>query len=142
MRYLLLLWLLSGCAARNYDIDPAFLEYANRWEAIYGVEVETDIRFADLKDNTVGLCSGGSKKVITIDAEYWNDQTDFGKEELIFHEFGHCLLNLGHDNSLIMMNGVQIPKSIMYPYTIGDAVYAPNRDYYREELKTSKANED
>jgi hypothetical protein len=131
-----------GCAQRSYNIPPEVAKFADLWEGIYGVEVKINIYFDDLKGNTVGTCYTGDEDKIVLDREFWDQSSDLGREELIFHEFGHCLLGLGHDNTLTVINGKQIPKSIMYPYTIGDNIYGEFQQYYREELKTSQAKEE
>lgn len=144
MKYLFFLsFLLLGCASRAVEIAPEAKIYADRWEGIYGIEVDVPVKMADLKDNTVGLCTtkGGKGVEITLDIEFWNEASDYGREELIFHEFGHCLMGLGHDSTKVVINGKTIPRSIMFPYVIGDTTYSENQNYYREELKTSKASE-
>lgn len=116
--------------------------YADRFESIYGREVNIKVTFGSLKENNVGVCIYGVNREIILDREFWDEITDAGREELIFHEFGHCILNLGHDSTFVLINGNVMPKSIMYPYIIGGTVYLDNRGYYLEELKTSKANEE
>ena len=85
-------------------------------------------------DAWAGLCKtyGDGKKSITIKRNSWNRYPRTNKEALIFHEFGHCLLDRGHDSRMITEN---MPRSYMYPsvYLYG-AGYGMNRDYYLDEL--------
>ncbi len=131
---------LVGCGP-TYHITEEARPYAERWESIYGTEVRVDVIMADLGPYSVADCESGQASLVRLDIENWKTSTDFEKEEIVFHEFGHCLMGLGHDSTMIVRNGMTIPRSIMHPNMIGEARYAPNVEYYREELKTSKANE-
>jgi hypothetical protein len=56
---------------------------------------------------------------------------DADREELIFHEMGHCVLGRAH-KSIKTAEG--IPASIMHPYRISNSVYKEYRDQYLNEL--------
>jgi hypothetical protein len=79
----------------------------NRAEAV-------TIRFAfNLTDyNTLGECKPNTLE-IGIAESYWVTASDVEKEELLFHELGHCLLGREHDNGLMPISGGSIYKSIM-----------------------------
>jgi hypothetical protein len=76
--------------------------------------------------------------IILISASYWATATDQGKEVIIFHEMGHCILGRVHRNDL---NGTLVPNSVMY-YSAGvfnsnenDYIfYESNRAAYISEL--------
>lgn len=75
---------------------------------------------------------------IVLNATYWNNPEFHAqfKEELVFHELGHCILKRGHDSRLSEL-GIQL--SIMYPYHLGLTVgrvdfYSRNYEYYMNEL--------
>jgi len=72
-------------------------------------------------------------------AKYKNNKQAI--EYLIIHELGHCLLGYEHDPELVIVNGLLLPKSIMYPENIGmEDWYIRNRLYYLKEYfcRTSK----
>ena len=78
---------------------------------------------------------------IKINYERWKFLDIYAKEELIFHELGHCLYWLNHDNDLIELKVKNkfrtCPKSIMIgTWDIMDGCYKYNRDYYIKELQT------
>ena len=152
---LLSVFILSGCGAVIDDLrhkptkdfdwvsDATLTPYLQRFADYYKVKTShIATEYADLNiddKHTVGLCwsyDDGARK-IQIDAEYWNVTTDNGKEQLIWHELGHCALNLEHDETLIYRDDYgSIPKSIMYPSVFGDSYfYEDLKDYYFKELK-------
>ena len=97
------------------------------------------ITFSDLKNNYVGVCISyiDGRKEIEIDSAFWNEAEDLIKEELIFHELGHCILNRGHDNTMVEAVGYpyKIPNSIMNRYVFGHSrFYRQFHDHYIEEL--------
>lgn len=83
--------------------------------------------------------------LIVIDSNYWNPNDSLDnysevpnqdgktprqieaadREELMFHELGHCILNRGHVNST---------ASIMYPYHLGGVGYLNRYMSYISEL--------
>jgi len=62
--------------------------------------------------------------IIDISPIYWNSVNDQGKEALLFHELGHCVLGRVHRNDT-QPDGV--PNSIMY-YSAG-VYYYNTQDY-------------
>lgn len=120
------------------------MEYVNRWNNIYTEQVDVNVVFQDLTaQNIVGQCDGIG--TVQIDPTNWTTLQDLGKEQLIFHELGHCVLGLGHNRTMIEFtdsnNNTQfIPESIMYPQEFGNFLfYQQNLNYYHNELKTSEA---
>lgn len=151
---LLSVFIISGCGnviadfqqkpKKDFDLvsEATLTPYLKRFGDYYKVKtshIATEFTVLNNTDqHTVGLCwayDDGARK-IQIDTDYWNNITDNGKEQLIWHELGHCALNLGHDENLITRNNfVNIPESIMYPSTFGDTnFYADEKDYYFKEL--------
>ncbi len=149
--FLILLISLVACKDRNeYRVDPAFADYLQRFETLAATrgkyfDLKANgiiIEFADLKDNTAGLTHYEDPIRIEIDRTYWNDITGYAgedemKEDLIFHELGHGLLDRKHLNSTLE-NGDW--KSIMCGGDkVGDRPWNINyrgmrRDYYINEL--------
>ena len=148
-----------------YYIEKEFVPYISDFKKLSGdknFEIKNHIVFGSLswsdkddKDNTVGLCEYHKRKV-TIDKGYWQTLDSFEKEELIFHELGHCTLFRGHtdtkssdgtityyvENFLFMIGIFEkkgyledgCPASYMHPYTFGSYCIQKHRDYYIREL--------
>lgn len=112
----------------NNNIDTEFEPYVSEFEWFYGKKVKSGISFADLDDDSVGMCYYVTGN-IEIDRDYWETQDEFGKEELIFHELGHCVLNKGHNEHKMG----ECPASIMYPNLV-PGCYKQHREYYLAEL--------
>ena len=84
----------------------------------------------DLASNILGTCYRASK-LVKINQTLWSRLTPGDREELIFHELGHCILY--RDHNLTTVSG--IPVSIMYPYHLG-SIYTQPANYggYLAEL--------
>jgi hypothetical protein len=111
-------------------IDDEFIPYVNKFEYFYGSKVSSSIVFVDkLEGATVGVCYKLSNH-IEIDRSYWEIITTEEQEELIFHELGHCELELDHNSQRFSWG---CPKSIMYPNTFSTC-YKQYEEYYIKEL--------
>lgn len=138
--------LLSSCGSPSQNriplVDSEFDKYISKFEKIYAVNVNIGMIFKNQQNNIVGTCYYFKNKkfnYIEIDNNYWNSVEDSFREELIFHELGHCILDRGHDEELISSNSYlgKIPKSIMYPFVFGYE-YERYENYYLEELNNSE----
>ena len=49
----------------------------------------------------IGQCSYSNETPykVTIDKPFWDKASDLGKEFVVFHELGHCVLGRAHDES-------------------------------------------
>ena len=106
---------LTSCKdSKEYNVNSSFTDYLQRFESEglsrgHNFDPQNTgliIEFANLKDNTAGLTHYEKPIRIEIDKTYWDDISksagaDAMKEELIFHELGHGLLNRGHLNSTL-----------------------------------------
>jgi hypothetical protein len=117
-----------------------FAPYADRFQqaaAQQGLQVPVDnliIRFGELQNERQnGLCELTSDQTptITIRKEIWDQMDDADREELIFHEMGHCVLGRSHKSE---KSADGVPLSIMHPYRISNSVYLEYRDQYLTEL--------
>jgi hypothetical protein len=86
------------------------------------------------KGEVVGLCitSDIEEPKVQLLREHWINASFYAKRAVLFHELGHCFLDLDHDETLLP-NG--IPRSLMYPSTISELIYEPWEEYYLYELK-------
>ena len=149
--FFLLALLFSSCKdPKEYRVDTAFAGYLNRFNSIatiHGKNFNSKstgliIEFANLKDNNAGLTHYETPIRIEIDKTYWNDISkyagaDLMKEDLVFHELGHGLLNRNHLNTVlenddwksIMCGGDKVNNR---PWNIN--YRGIRRDYYIKEL--------
>jgi hypothetical protein len=86
----------------------------------------------DKKDKAVGRCHidpmGGA--IIKIRSESWVILDEYQREELVFHELGHCLMGRGHCSKA----NNEEPISIMYPHVLNGRYYKIHREDLVDEL--------
>jgi len=144
MKNLIIFYLLtlSSCGSANYSIKgfESYVEEFHAQASKYNKAIDLahlDISFGDTQSagpEVIGLCytyESSEDKDIVINKEFWNDATELQRKELMFHEMGHCLLDLDHDDSIVNPPGR--PKSIMNSHMI--ATYWLERffdDYVKE----------
>lgn len=99
--------LLTACGARcpkKANVNPEFLPYVEKFfdlqERYLGERgCHYSIKFKDLSDKGfAGLCYRG--KEIHIDPVSWARASETSREQLIFHELGHCVLRRDHSDSM------------------------------------------
>ncbi len=134
----------------EYRVDYAFVPYLNRFDSLaelHGKHFNPKlsgliIEFGTLKDNNAGLTHFETPIRIEIDKTYWNEIShnagaDLMKEDLLFHELGHGLLNRDHLNTTLengdwksmMCGGTQVDNR---PWNIN--YRGIRRKYYIDEL--------
>ena len=124
-----------------------YVERFNKYANIYleGFKMpDIDIGFGELyllhqnggtpTHETIGLCMNFFKPTVVFDRRYWDHSTPIEREELVFHELGHCALNRDHIEGMDNLLGKSQPKSIMNPYILPADDYLRMRDYYISEL--------
>lgn len=129
----------------NKEIKPyveRFIEYGRKYrgDTFNVVYINMDIApvIRDTWDSVtsedmVGWCKPFIFPMeIMIQSSFWVDATDLEREEIVFHELGHCVLSLQHDETMESYG----PITIMYPYTLGESIYKPKREHYIKELFT------
>lgn len=126
-------------------VDPALQPYFDAFQTTIGYP-STGIngQFSDTESNpnplgeTIGECTIYSDgiRTIQIDSSFWASADESERTQIVFHEIGHCALNLQHIVSELPSG---CPTSIMYPYTFGDnPCYASNLTYYFNELASHR----
>ncbi len=123
------------------DVAAELEQHVNQFEHDYGVSVNFWVGFAKL-DHYAGRCtwwSNGARKV-EIDPDYYVGLNFAQVEQLVYHELGHCSLDLDHDDSTIGFSDIsgQWPKSIMRSWAFNyseSQVYEMHRDHYVEEMR-------
>ena len=190
---LTLLLITTGCVTTNIsspmaiyennlpspDIHIEFEPYVREFIAkSQGTVEEYDLRnthigFANLKGSTVGTCINLPvvddnmnvywAKEIEIDINHWENSTPLEKEQLIFHELGHCMLFRLHTHTksenkwedkierfLVKLGIIKrkgyledgCPASYMHPYTLPESCIVKHYNYYIDELFDYKEAEE
>lgn len=168
---LLVLFMNTACAnnleirmvKKHQGIHSEFKPYVQEFIMISKGKVDENdfhnfsMGFRDYsKDSsTVGTCHYGAFEV-DISKKWWNQTTSPSERlELVFHEFGHCILKRGHtkkpegDGWLEWFErmGFKLgfftekgylsdgcPASFMHPYTLGEMCINRHFNYYMNEL--------
>lgn len=114
MRILIIIPFILFACTYEYDagvdahhlLRPYYEQFLNEAEK-RGVRIAENyhlkIRFGDLK-NEVGLCvfKGNSNlREVIIDYDFYKRSERHNIEWLMFHECGHCVLNLDHNNDTL-----------------------------------------
>ncbi len=141
----------SACAPKEkqhdsfLQVDAPFQDFVHNFETVSAEEGQS-VSISDLVVqfgntptlNETGVCEWADNETpkITVNQRIWNTLNDYDKQEVIFHELGHCVLKRVHQNSEMMAyNGtVQVAASIMYPYRISGTIYRDNITHYHDEL--------
>ena len=117
-------------------IDPRVTDYVEEFEFYYGREIyNVPISFKhQLRDKKIGLCKQYFRpkvREIILEEKTWQRLNDTQKLVLVFHELGHCVLDLPHVTDKV--DGK--PLSIMYPSVSPVArAWGTNEERYIEEL--------
>ncbi|MHA1676038.1 MAG: hypothetical protein ACTSU6_02555 [Candidatus Njordarchaeales archaeon] len=138
MKYLSLILLLSACAKskdprKNTTSNQDFIPYIQEFESYLGYQIQDiPINFMDL-DTHVGVCRSYSRgyREIHVDPTYWAKISEKQRINLIFHELGHCSLNLDHDYQIL---GDGCPNSFMYKSISDNFCLDKYYDHYIEEM--------
>jgi hypothetical protein len=130
--------------ARFPDVDKALWEHFEAFEleaASRGIVIDLASEnlialFTDIPaDNVAGQCSYSYNhpRQVTIDIPFWNRSNQLSREMIVFHELGHCVLNLDHDERSFPSG---LCRSIMRSGSCccRDAYNMQNRNYYLDEL--------
>lgn len=138
--------ILTACGHQHkVEIEPVFQGHLDRFVELSGVYAASSVVIDDLvmkmeepsSPKAIGECEIGSRKspTIVISPTWWNaeDNDDQQREQLIFHELGHCVLHrYEHREDMIQDRRYMHPMSLMYPteFWINDSV--PMSLYYQE----------
>lgn len=84
--------------------------------------------------NQTGLCevSGDSTPKITVNEKIWATLDFVSRQQVLFHEMGHCVLHRNHNAE--MDSNMGLPKSMMYPFRINGQIYSQFMEQFHEEL--------
>lgn len=134
---------LNGCALKIGRVDPSALPHVQQFKKeatdrgvfvdVTPIDVEIVPSFSDVSvsRDTVGICyTNGSADFgrISLLASFWEKASNSERENLMFHELGHCALGLDH---LPCLKG---SNQIMCPTMLPSAYYAVQRTSLIDEL--------
>ena len=141
---MLILILLVSCGktvtkkeGSKLNIHPLAQAYVASFEARAQrpiTSLEITFREFDPGQTTLGYCQkGGKSPLIVINLNFWNKPwfSEADKEQLIFHELGHCILNREHLNDTDSGGN---PLSIMNYYHFSNLQYENDYSSYIQEL--------
>lgn len=135
---LVILFVLSACGKEPY-VDPELYQYAKTFEQEIGYSTENiTMIFTNLDMPTIGRCTidFSSNNLIEIDKNFWFISDFDEREQLMYHELGHCAMYLEHDDRKINYQYMELPGSIMNSSFFGDFIFYKNhKKEYKEALK-------
>jgi len=124
----------------------AFKNYAQQYSAdIEGydtIPIEFGIPHSDTAIAECDVYYLEGRKIIVLES-YWNTVDDNSRESILFHEFGHCVLNRVHRTDTVTdetqqeaysIPPLETPVSLMNPYYINGSVYMAYQQFYLTEL--------
>lgn len=140
----LVLLLLASCST------PSLTDHIRKFERITKTKVDVPVVLDTIRDadnnvrpNAWGVCFKYPNRVV-LNSDTWYNLSWLMQEFLVFHELGHCILNLGHPdhhrNYQVpeMFRNNTCPTSIMESGTTGrkmtEGCYKEFYDYYLGEL--------
>lgn len=132
---------IIGGAVTVEDFEVYEDEFYDRMTTA-GIAIPTQELFfevrKDMSGTILGSCSSRFNhstlvfdRVVQINYYYWIRLPIADREELIFHELGHCVLNRAHNDTL---DGSGVPVSIMNSTHLGQAKYLAQYSSYIQEL--------
>lgn len=123
----------------KHRTNPEFVPYVDSFEQQFNVKVNVPIISKQIDVNKAGVCyvwSDGYRE-IQINSRHWSYFSEEQKEQLVFHELGHCVFNLDHDDSSLEYKP-NCPNSIMRSFVFNqyeiDNCYVPEKTHYMENL--------
>lgn len=141
-KLIILTLFISSCQhANQYYVDQELKEYVKAFESMYNVKATFNIIMTDdLPNEKAGICRyyspNNPSNIIYINRRYWSYSNKFGREQVLFHEMGHCYAGLRHNSTTGTIGYYNnAPKSIMNDTSFGNrSVYKDNLNYYYKEL--------
>lgn len=132
---MILLILTLACGGEtHHSLQPS----VDKFEQLLDVKIRFPVQFTDgLRDNLVGVCYPTFPKLVLIDSNWWAENTEPHKrEQLIFHELGHCAL--GRDHMDTPNNSGCLTSIMAANQWVSEWCYNDYYDYYINELLTGE----
>jgi hypothetical protein len=110
-------------------------------EDYYGITTRVSVKITSLEDDVIGRCTvKGKKRTIYIDDKFFAKASPDNIEEVMLHEFGHCVFNQSHRGEYIPNGPMQgCMSSVMHSYIIlsYSHCWTNFKTYYFEEIRPS-----
>lgn len=125
------------------EIDTEFKSYVKSFEVEYNTKVGYAVVFGNIDRGLAGVCYKYSdgRRLVKISKDVWGGYNDDQRDQLIYHELGHCSLNKRHDTTQenTVSKDYKCPTSIMYPSIfskfIAENCYTPYKQEYYDRLR-------
>jgi hypothetical protein len=148
--FLAIILFCSSCAHKNQvSIDYRLQPYVDSFisdAASLGVIININnliLRIGYLDKNLVGLCEYTKTPIITINESYHqyyvSQELFYDIEQVVYHELGHCVLGLKHNDTVNSPEGY--PVSIMNTYHFSGNLYQMFKHNYIREMFLGIPNE-
>lgn len=98
-----------------------------------GLNVEFGLMFPGAPPDTVAYCDMRANHIV-ISRKQWDKLDTAQREEMMYHELGHCVLRRDHRSDTNPTT--HIPSSMMYPNILPGKVYLAHKEAYLRELFT------
>lgn len=122
---------LFGCGStpkneiRLASVEAPFVEYVERFNKDARSEfvaVDTSMITIQMVDEIpmrgnyyiMGDCQAQTQS-IRVNQKFWDTFTEHCREQLIYHELGHCVLDRGHSHDKMVYGGRTLPATLMAP---------------------------
>ena len=109
----------------GYGINDEFVPYITDFPSnmMIGMPIvfDDEVEKRSGKETTVGLCFSWTDgwREIGIDTDFWDDASYLRRKALLWHELGHCVLGLDHDDKLTAgMSNSLMSTSLMSNYMV------------------------
>lgn len=142
-KFLLLIIMLHGCGAKFglVYIETEFIDHVTEFEGNLGIKVDTPIFYLEPSDpKHLAVCvDKAGFRYIAISPSKTKYFNKYQLNLLLYHELGHCVLGLRHNDRIVNGKPVSVMKSKFFnsrqmKYFIED------KNYYIEELRKSWIN--
>ena len=134
---------------RDEGVDNSvFDKYSDRFAKEFDVVVDVPILFEDNDHGAAAVCYRwvGGYSEINVVHKFWVDSSEAQKEQLIFHELAHCVLQQGHRDDHERVGPNICPVSIMRSWAFGDHeienCYKEKRKQYIQEVIDNNKTEE
>ena len=122
----------------NRLVETEFYPHVITFQQLCRAEVKVNIKFGDLPDGDIGRCKYlpdfSFLDSIIIDRKSWDRLKHWEREQLLFHELGHCVLGRPHEDAMIIGPlEKEMPASIMHSSKMIPE-YRLFQEYYINEL--------
>lgn len=122
----------------NYVTNEVFIPYIKNFESYYGKPANyVPIVLVEMESPYLGKCYTYTRGPnvfpiqIEISSEFWSRTSEDAKNALIFHELGHCVLNLDHYGSIMPDD---CPSSLMNHYLPDHTCISRHWDRYMFDM--------